>query len=166
MINGQRWYVPDFTDTQFASYSAASFGAGLLNAHSMLDTSYTPPPDREKRAKSTADLFLWADAIDSSTVLYLLGLQATQILHDITAPFSEASRTELSQIAFRFEKLAKLLSEICIKVAQSICASAASDLSKITSQDWRRLRQLVSANKYSSNTLNATVSAGIKRYQQ
>jgi hypothetical protein len=158
--------VPGFTDAQFASYSAAYFGAGLLNARSMLDTSYTPPPDCQMRSKSTADLFWWADAVDSSTVLYVLGLQPTQILHDITAPFSEASRTELSQIAFRSEKLANLLSEIGIKAAQRNCASAASDLSKITSQEWRRLRQLVGANKYSSNTLNATVSAVIRRYQR
>jgi hypothetical protein len=146
-------------------YVAQYFGAGLLDANAMMDRPYRRPADCDRRHRSKADLFWWAHAITSTTVIGMLDLSAAvppAPLHEIVDAVAEASRTELSQVAYRSSAVAELLASMSAESTPTDpaeCSNRAPDLSKIPASQWRELASLVQADWQASKPLKKAVAS-------
>lgn len=149
-------------------YAAAYFGAGSLNADAMLDQAYIRPTPCERRARSRADLFWWADVLGSMTVFDALNWSpATESeSHKVETAFANSVRTELQQLAYRSPKLAGLLSEISRALTpdgDTACRNTNNDFSKVSRAQWERLNSLVRSDPFASQTMKRVVSGVVAR---
>jgi hypothetical protein len=158
--------VPGLSGQQSDAYVASYFGAGVLDAQAMLHHAYARPDICQKRRRSRADLFWWADAIASISIFDVLDWPAAPGLADVTREaFGNSSRTELAQAAYRSTELATLLAQMSQELTPTgpeHCQDTTNDFAKVPTAQWRRLSTLISGSSDASQTLKRSVQAVAK----
>jgi hypothetical protein len=168
MMKSAKWRVANLSDADSQAYSRQYFGSGVLDAGAMLQKSYDEvrPSYCEKRHKSHADLFWWADAIASLSIFDAIGWSTpdeAHKAHDVSTAFANASRIELMQLAYRSPDLASALADMSEEISPSgdasHCANPNNDLTKVKAAEWEKVRSYVHQDDHASETIKRLVAA-------
>jgi Subtilase family len=164
-----------WSDDDWTKYRLQYLGAGVLNARRLLDSdmNYQPLDDCYKRRYPEMDLAWWPDFFGSMAVAEVLHIPISQLgqhLIDLgDTSFALSTQAEMSQVAFRSEKLTRLLKQITKDARGTVpeyCNPTAWNIDAVPADRWYSLIAFVQSDSKASRTLKLAVAAAVARHEK